>query len=169
MKMDTLYQLDSMCCRELDKITERGELSPTTLDQAYKLVDVCKDVQELIGMQDEGNSQAGRWQAEGMYDHDGSYAGGRSGSHYVRGHYSRGGMMGNARASYAGGNSYGYDRAGGYPEENSYGYPQDRMWPVSREDGKAEMMKNMQRMMDEARSPEERESYRRALDDLRRA
>lgn len=161
MKMQTLYRLDEMCCRELDKIVERGELSSSTIELAYKLVDVCKDVQELLEMQGEGSSQAGRWQAEGDYANNGSYAGGRSGTHYVRGHYSRDDMtMGGSRTSYGRGNSYADDGMGG----NSQGG-----WPMSRDDGKADMMQRMQRMMDEARTPEERESYRRMLDEMRRS
>lgn len=77
-----------MCCRELDKIVQRNELTSSTMQQAALLVDTIKDVYTIDAMQaDDEYSQTG-----------GSYAG--RGTHYVRGHYSRDDGM-NTRGRYS--------------------------------------------------------------------
>lgn len=89
-----------MCCKELDKIIQRDELSTSTLNQATMIVDIIKDVRTLDAME-EGSEYS-------SYD-GGSYA--NRGRHYVRGHYSRDG------GSYDRGGSYARDSRGRYSRD----------------------------------------------------
>lgn len=76
---------DLMVC-ELDKIVQKQEISPSTLEYVYKIVDVIKDIDEIISSEydrDNGNdgysSRSGR-----MYNYGSSYRDGyyRRGSSY---------------------------------------------------------------------------------------
>jgi len=59
-----------------------------------------------------------------------------------------------------------YDR---YREPNSYARGRDAMGRyTSRDDGKHEMIEHLRTMMDNARTPEERESYRSAIEHMSR-
>ena len=49
--MQTIYKIKDMCCRELDKIAQRGELSSATLQQAAMLVDTIKDALTIEAME----------------------------------------------------------------------------------------------------------------------
>lgn len=149
MSMDSLWKLEEMCCREIDKVVQRGELSSSTLQQAAMLVDTVKDIYTIDAMENEGEeySQNGG----GSYDGGNSYAS-RRGTHYVRGHYSRdGGSYG--RGGNNGGGSYGRDSRGRY----------------SREGEKDDMIQRLERMMDQSNDPNEMEAYKRAMEQLRNA
>lgn len=66
---------DMMIC-ELDKLVQKNEVSPTTLDYLDKIVDIIKDLDEVCMneeqrmMQDDGHSSRGR-----MYGYGSSYRG----------------------------------------------------------------------------------------------
>lgn len=109
-----MEKLCNLICDELDKIAEKG-LTTSNLETAYKLVDMYKDLKDAgyhevkkeyyeqeMGM--DGYSEARRRDSMGRYsragdlmmpeyDRDSSYRGRRSGEHYLRGHYSRAGVM----------------------------------------------------------------------------
>lgn len=150
MNMESLYKIEEMCCRELDKIAQRGELSSSTLQQAAMLVDTVKDVKTIEAMEEEQESEYSQ-NGNGSYDGGGSYAGRRG--HYVRAHYSRDG------GSYARGNSQGMSNAGGSYARGRY----------SRDDEKEDMIQRLERMMDQSGDPNEATAYKRALDQLRNA
>ena len=160
MNMDTMYKLEEMCCRELDKIAQRGELSSSTLQQAAMLVDTVKDVKTIEAMEEEQEaeySQNGGSYGNGSYDDGGSYAGRRG--HYVRAHYSRDGG-----GSYAhGGNGQGMSNTGGGS------YDRDSRGRYSREGEKDDMIQRLERMMSQSNDPGERQAYERAMEQLRNA
>lgn len=90
-----------MCCRELDKIVQRGELTSSALEQAAMLVDTVKDIYTIDAMKgDDEYSQTG-----------GDYGDGYSGRHYVRAHYSRAGNGVGQRNTGGGGGRGRYSRA----------------------------------------------------------
>lgn len=149
MNMDSMYKIEEMCCRELDKIAQRGELSSSTLQQAAMLVDTVKDVQTIEAMAEEDPEYS---QYGGTYDNGVAYA--NRGRHYVRAHYSRDGGGSYTRGNGQGmGGSYGRDSRGRY----------------SREGEKEDMMQRMERMMQQSNDPSERQAYERAMEQLRNA
>lgn len=96
MSMKYLDNLKDMLCEELEELTHKGELSAGGLETAQKLTDTIKNIDKIQMLEDGGYSRAGDWEADmrGTYGRDGGYNRGNSyakrGSHYVRGHYSRG-------------------------------------------------------------------------------
>lgn len=91
--MKALYNLREMLCAELETLAQKGEMSMGDLDLAHKLTDTIKNIDKIERLEDgDGYSRGGDWEARGRfgrYDEGGSsYA--RRGTHYVRGHYSRG-------------------------------------------------------------------------------
>lgn len=155
MNMDSMYKIEEMCCRELDKIAQRGELSSSTLQQAAMLVDTVKDVETIAAMAEEDPeySQYGG----GSYDNGVAYA--NRGRHYVRSNYSRDG--GYPRA----GNGQGMGNTGG--GGSSYG--RDSRGRYSREGEKEDMIQRLERMMDQSGDPNEAAAYKRAMEQLRNA
>lgn len=153
MNMDSMYKIEEMCCRELDKIAQRGELSSSNLQQAAMLVDTVKDIETVAAMAEEDPEYS---QYGGSYDNGVAYA--NRGRHYVRAHYSRDGYprtgngqgMGNTGG---GGSSYGRDSRGRY----------------SRDGDKEDMIQRLERMMDQSDDPNETAAYKRAMEQLRNA
>lgn len=79
-------------CRELDEIAKKPELGTGDLEILHKLTDTIKNIDKIDMLEDGDYSRAGEWEADmrGSYGRGNSYA--RRGTHYVRGHYSRGSM-----------------------------------------------------------------------------
>lgn len=79
--MKSLEDLKEMLEDELKKITKKGDISPTELENAYKAVDILKDIETIKAMKEqeeekgqEGQSQRGRgrmYSMEGDYSQDG--------------------------------------------------------------------------------------------------
>ena len=86
-----MYELREKLCEELERYTRKENLSAGDLDVLHKLASTIKNLDKI--MMREGYSRDGEWQADmrGSYGRGSSY--GRSGAHYVRGHYSRGADM----------------------------------------------------------------------------
>lgn len=101
MSMQTMYELREMLCKELDDLVRKGNLGTGDLDIIHKLTDTIKNIDKIDKLEDEGYSRGmdysrgrysrdGNWEADmrGTYGRSNSYE--RQGTHYVRGHYSRG-------------------------------------------------------------------------------
>ena len=101
MSMKAMYELRDMLCKELEEVARKGELGAGDLEIVHKLTDTIKNIDKIEMLEDEGYSRDGDysqrrysrdgdWQADmhGTYGNGNSYA--RRGTHYVRGHYSRG-------------------------------------------------------------------------------
>lgn len=93
--MKALYDLRDMMEDEVKKLTKKGELDVASVELAYKMVDILKDIATIEAMEasdyTEGYSRSdGMWNGGSygyrsrVYD-DGSYARGR----YMRNGYSR--------------------------------------------------------------------------------
>ena len=102
--MHNTDELKEMLCMELDKIADRGELTPQTLDMVEKLSHSVKSLMKIQEME-EGYSEEGYGERgygeRGSYGSYGSYARGR-------GRNARRDSMG--RYSSEGRNSYEYGR-----------------------------------------------------------
>lgn len=141
--MNELYELCDNLKDEIKQINAKGDISPTELENAYKAVDIIKDIKTIEAMEEAGNSYEGSY--EGSYDdysrsyyRDGSY---RDGSYRDDGSYER---------SYARGGRDG-DGDGRYSEEGSYRRSRDRMGRYSSRDGysgeeKEQMMRQIEQM-----------------------
>lgn len=152
--MRVLYDIQDMLEDELKKISKKEDLTTTDLDNIYKMVDIVKDVTTVDAMH--------KAEQEG-YSRD-----------YAR-DYSRGYSedYSNAYGSYARRGRDG-DGDGRYSEEGSYRRGRDAMGRyTSREGGysghsKEDMIEQMKEAMHNARNEEERESYRRAIEQMKR-
>lgn len=159
--MKVLYDIQDMLEDELKKIAKKEEISTNDLDNIYKMVDIVKDVTTVKAMEEGGYSQeSSRRSYEGSYDRGGSY-------NSYEGSYGRG--------SYDG--SYGRrgrdgDSDGRYSEEGSYrnsrgSYDGSYRGGYSGHD-KEQMIEHLTEMMRNARGEEERESYRKVIDQMKR-
>lgn len=135
--MEAYYELKEMLCKELDDIVKKGELSAGDLDVVDKLTHSIKSLVTIMAMNEGGYSN------EGSYEYSGY---GRSGAR-------RRDSMGR----YAdGGSSYRSYRDGGYSGRR-----------YSRDEGKSQMIEQLESMMEEASSQEEREVMKQALSKLK--
>lgn len=143
--MRVLYDIQDILEDELKKISKKEEITTMDLDNIYKMVDVVKDITTVEAMH--------KAEQEG-YSRD-----------YAR-DYSRGYSEDYANAygsyrSYDGRRGRDGDNDGRYSEDGSYrrGYSRH---------GKEEMIEHLQSMMRNARSEEEKETYRRAIEQMQR-
>ena len=168
--MHYMETLKDLLCAELEDYAEKGrkanKMSAGDLEAIHKLTDTVKNILKIDMLEEEsGYSEDGRYIGEGRI-YGTSYESGyseRGGSSYARGRgrYARRDSMG--RYSRDGGMSYDDDMsyARGGRGGNRGGY--------SREDGKHYMMGELERLMEEAEKPTEKEALRRCMDALKRA
>lgn len=127
-----------MVCKEFDQIADKGNLTSSNFDMAYKLIMMKEKllrIEELEGKL--GYSEAAYPMPYG-----------RSNAGYARDAYSRGGDW-EARGSYDDGNSY---RGGRY----------------SRDDGYAMMGNRMEELMNDPQlTPQERNAIKMAMNNMR--
>ena len=168
--MHYMHDLKDLLCAELEDFAEKGKkagkMSMGDVEVIHKLTDTVKNILKIDMLEDEtGYSEDGHYMGEGRI-YGTSYESGyseRGGSSYARGRgrYARRDSMG--RYSRDGGMSYDDDMsyARGGRGGNRGGY--------SREDGKHYMMGELERLMEEAEKPAEKEALRRCMDALKRA
>lgn len=78
MSMQKYEELKELLCRELDEITEKGELSAGSLETVHKLTDSIKNIDKIMMLEEDGYSQGGDWEARGVYGHHSYDEGGNS-------------------------------------------------------------------------------------------
>ena len=162
MNPNSMNRLEELLNRELEKIAQRDEMSSSALQQVSMLVDAMKDIGAIKAMAEEAQGDWGDGYGDD-YDGGASYARGRR-RHYVRGHYSReGGGGGN---SYNGGGSY---EGGGNSYNGGSSYARDYRRRYSRDGEKEDMIRRMERLMEQSDDQQEVETYKRAIDQLRNA
>ena len=135
--MHEMYELKEMLCDELAKITKKGELSAGSLDAVDKLTHSIKSIDTIIAMDEYSED-------DGM-----SYEGSRGGN--------RGGNRGRSYARGRNRTSDGRYSGGGFyrgPYVNR-GY--------SRDEEMENLKMNLQDMLEEANSEEERKMIRKWL------
>ena len=147
--MKVLYEVYDKAEDELRQICKKPELTQVDLDNMYKLIDIVKDVTTVDAMK---KAEEQGWSRD-----------------YSR-EYSRG-----YEEDYS--NTYPiYKMARDDEHESGYSYRRGRDSMgryTSRDDGysrhsKAEMIEDLKEMMMNARTEEERESYRKTIDNLTR-
>lgn len=140
---EKLRRLQKNLCKELAEYSERG-ISAGNINAIYQMAVAAEKLMkmEVLEMElDDGESRdGGMWRAEGGYS-------GRRGYRHTGGFY---------------GDEYG--------EEGSYtnrGGNRGRGREYSRDDGKHHMIEKMEDMMEETKSPEEREELKKCIARLR--
>lgn len=163
--MKVLFDIQDILENELKAIARKEEITSGDLENIYKMVDIVKDITTVDAM------HKAEWEG---YSRD-----------YAR-DYSRGYSedYANAYGSYARRGRDG-DGDGRYSEDNSYRRGRDAMGRFTSRDGsyegsyrsydggysghsKEQMIEHLQEMMRNARSEEEKETYRRTIEQMKR-
>jgi hypothetical protein len=136
--MKALNTLRDMICEEMDRITEGGRMSPSSMEYAHKLTDTLKNIYK-IEMLEEGDFSRADGDMSRGYSHNGgpSYRG-----------YSRDGGYSN---------DSGYSQRRGHMVRAHY----------SRDDAKTHMMGKMEELMDSAENDEQRDAINRCMHELK--
>lgn len=170
-----MHKIKEMLMKELKEYEKKGNISMNSLDVIHKMTDTIKNIDKIEMLEEGGGyseamysrnyserrggySRDGEWEARGSYERGGSNRGGSSydddssyergssyanrGQHYVRGHYSRDDDYSNE----------------GYSERR------DRRGRYSRDDGKDMMMRKIDEMLGEAKTPAERETLKKCIE-----
>jgi hypothetical protein len=165
--MKVLFDIQDMLEDELKKISKKEDITAMDLENIYKMVDIVKDITTVDAMH--------KAEQEG-YSRD-----------YAR-DYSRGYSEDYANAygsyrSYDGRRGRDGDGDGRYSEDSSYRRGRDSLGRYVSRDGsyrggsyeggysghdKEDMIDHLKEMMRNARSDEERESYRKTIEQLQR-
>lgn len=175
--MKVLYDIQDMLEDELKKISKKEDITTSDLDNIYKMVDIVKDVTTVDAMkkaEQEGYSRDYARENSRGYSEDYANAYGSYNSYARRGRdgdgdgryseeggsYRRGrdamGRYTSREGSYEGGSS---NRGGSYRGSYEGGYSGNT---------KEDMIEQMKEAMRNARNDEERESYRRAIEQMKR-
>lgn len=140
--MENMHKLKELLCRELDEFARRDSIESYDLDTIHKLSDTIKNLDKIEMLEDGGYSQA-------------------------RGGGNRGGMRIYARDS-DGGNSYGYEDSFG--DNDGYSMARrrrDERGRYSRDDGRDNMVNQLESMMGRVSSDRDREELRRMIDQMK--
>lgn len=133
--MEYMNKIKKMLCKELEEYGEQKTLTVSDLEMIHKLTDTIKNLDKIEKLEDED----GYSEHYPYYDNGSSYA--RRGTHYVRGHYSRG-------------------------NDEDYSEHYDRRY--SRDEAKDIMMGKLGAMMEDA-DPKEREALKKAMREIENA
>lgn len=136
--MDFYYDLKKMLCRELEEIARKQQLSAGDLEIVDKLTHSIKSIVTIMAMDDSGYSYNDGYSGARRRDSMGRYADGGNSDRY-------------------------YDD--GYSGKRYYDNYQDRGY--SRDEGKTHMIRQFEKMMDEASSPDVREVIQSALNKMK--
>ena len=138
--MESYHKLKKMLCKELENVVDDGKISAGNLEVIDKLTHSIKSLDAIMAMEESGYSREGGY--SGRRDSMGRYADGAS--------YNNGGSGGS------------YARYNDGMEQSGYSGRR-----YSREEGKANMISQLQALMQEAPSSEEREVLQRAMSKLK--
>ena len=131
--MHNYEELKDMLCRELDKISEEGELTAGSLDVVEKLTHSLKSLSTIMAMEEYGD--------EYSYRSDGGMSNARNGGRSNRGYSYARGRRGNVRR----------DSMGRYSRDGGYSY--------ARED----MVEDLRELMMDAPDEQTRQEFQRFI------
>lgn len=168
-----IEEFKEMLLRELDETTRGGGLTPETICNADKVIDMIYDIQKITYGEEmtrqyaedgySGYSSRGGYSRDGRRgrdaDNDGRYNEASYGGSYGRGGSYGGGSYGGG--SYEGGSYDGgsYNGGGSYSGNNSYGY--------SRHDEKEALVADLERAMQKAGTQKDKENIQRLIAQMR--
>lgn len=157
--MHGIYELKETLCKELEEYGEkRGALTGTTLEVVDKLAHTIKNLDKIIEKyeEEEGEySERGGSYRGGSYANEGGQGGNRGGGsgNMGGGSYARGRGRNARRDSMGRYSSRTYARDGGY----------------SRDDGREDMIADLEDLMQNAPTPQIRQSIERLIGELENA
>lgn len=157
--MKVLYDIQDMLEDELKKISKKEEITSTDLDNIYKMVDIVKDVTTVDAMH---KAEQDGYSRDYARDYSRGYSDDYANAYGSYNSYARRGRDGDGDGRYSEDGSYrrGRDAMGRYTSrDSSYEYSRH---------SKEEMIEHLKEMMRNARSDEERESYRKTIEQLQR-
>lgn len=131
--MESLHKLKGMLYDEIDKIVDQGELTAGSLESVGKLLDAIKDACEISMSEGENKYSQRGYSGYSMYYPNEMY-------------YNNGGMNGGNM----GGNS---NRGSRNSYRNRYYY----------DDGRSQMVEQLQQMIDQAGSDKERQAIQKCI------
>lgn len=68
MGMKSMDNIRDMLCEEVEKISKKGELKMTEIDNLHKMIDTIKNIDKIEMLEEEGISNGdGMWVARGDY------------------------------------------------------------------------------------------------------
>lgn len=192
--MKALEDLKEMLEDEIKKITKKGDITPTELDNAYKAIDIIKDIETIDAMKEYGSDSPDMEYSQrgGMYRNSYGYSQNRGNYTYSPNPMSNNSNnQGNSNNSYDGsyngsydGNYNSYDGRAGrdadndgrYSEDSSYRRGRDAMGRYTSRDGsyrgysrheaKEAMMKKLETMMSQATTEKERQAIQNCMEEL---
>lgn len=159
--MKVLYDIQDMLEDELKKICKKEEISTSDLDNIYKMVDIVKDVTTVDAMR---KAEQEGYSRDYARDYSRGYSDDYANAYGSYNSYARRGRDGDGDGRYSEDSSYrrSRDNSGrSYSRDGSYesGYSRHN---------KEEMIEHLKEMMRNARSEEEKESYRRTIEQMQR-
>lgn len=157
--MKVLYDIQDMLEDELKKISKKEEITSTDLDNIYKMVDIVKDVTTVDAMH---KAEQDGYSRDYARDYSRGYSDDYANAYGSYNSYARRGRDGDGDGRYSEEGSYrrSRDSRGSYASrDSSYEYSRHN---------KEEMIEHLKEMMRNARSEEERESYRKTIEQLQR-
>ena len=154
--MKVLFDIQDMLEDELKTISKKEDLTAMDLENIYKMVDIVKDITTVDAMH---KAEKDGYSRDYARDYARGYSEDYSNAYGYRSHDGRRGRDG--------------DSDGRYSEDSSYRRGRDAMGRYTSRDGysghgKDDMIDHLQELMHNARTDEERESYRKALEQLKR-
>ena len=169
--MKTLEELKEMLEDEMKKIVKKGDISTTELDNAYKAIDVIKDIETIKAMQeaDWGGTDEEYSRKRGMYSRDpyqrvNSYDvehGQSNDASYEQSHARRGrDGDGDGRYSEDGSYARGRDARGRYTSRDGGSYE------YSRHTEKERMIEKLEQMATTVSSEKERQAIMQCIEKL---
>ncbi len=154
--MRVLYDIQDLLEDELKKIVKKEDITTTDLDSIYKMVDIVKDTTTIEAMK---KAEQEGYSRDYSRDYSEDYAN-------AYGSYARRGRDGDSDGRYSEDNSYrrGRDAMGRYTSrDDSY---RDSSYDGYSRHSKEEMAEHLKEMMHNARTEEERETYRKTIEQL---
>lgn len=178
--MKVLEEIKDMLEDELKKISKKEDITTVDLENIYKMVDIVKDVSTIDAMkkaEEQGYSRDYSRDNSRGYSEDYSNAYGS-----YRSYDGRRGRDGDSDGRYSEDGSYrrGRDSMGRYTcrdgsyasrdgsYEGSYNSSYEGSYDGRSGHSKEQMIEHLTEMMRNARNEDERESYRRAIEQMRR-
>ena len=162
-KLNELYEYEDKM-----KKLNGGKLSVQDLDKIHKLTDTVKNICKIDALDgEEGYSEDGHYMVEGrIYGTSYARGRGRNAKRDSMGRYSSEGESYRGGSSYDDGMSY---EGSSYARGGNRGGNMGGRGGYSREGAKEHMIEKMEKMMEEAESPKEREAIRQCIHKLENA
>lgn len=162
--MKVLYDIQDKIEDELKQLCRKEELTVNDVECIYKMIDIVKDVTTIDAMR---KAEAEGWSRDYSREYSRGYSEDYSNTYPMHrtSYDGRAGRDGDSDGRYSEGNSYarGRDSMGRYTSRDSVTYRGTASYG-----GHDEMIDNLKTLMMNARTEEERENYRKTIEQLTR-